>query len=293
MQGFETPQQRDRREAAAVAQQVSEEFNPHQVHVGDHLSNVGTTERIYGGKMSDRPVELSLVRVQRQHIDPGSMFPRYEEEVGVVHRVHHEDDTLTVQFASDQHRVRVPTANVQLVQFIDPTYPTVRLQSGQHLPSKDELDRREAANEIVRRQLGVPQGHMLPNQQDEMLLEGERKDEDGKVVRDAGYWGIPVSTLDALQNRSIPASQVTGTYGRHFYTSLYERYRGVSLGNEAAVHPGQSASQSSGGPKQPGPAAATIPSDVDPDRIVDRIYIPLEGPTMRMNVRHGQWEPVR
>lgn len=338
MFGFETPQERDRRQAAAVAQQVAEEFTPHQVHVGDHTSNVGTTEVIYGGKMSDKPVELSLVRVQRPRIDPGSMFPGYEEEVGVVHRVHHEDDTLTVQFPSDQHRLRVPISDVQLVQFVDPTYPTVRLQRSQRLPTKAELDRREETNEMVRRQLGIPQGHMLPNQRDEMLLEGERKDEDGKVVTDAGYWGIPVSTLDALKNRSIPPSQVTGTYGRHFYTSLYERYRAASLGAEAAFHPGQSASHSSGfhqaggfaagqsrssgfdqaggfaagqgrssgfdqaggfaagqgrsmsgGPMQPGAA----PPGVDPNRIVDRVYIPLEGPAMRMNMRDGQWEPVR
>eukprot|EP00930_Biecheleria_cincta_P064491 TRINITY_DN5006_c0_g1_i1.p1 TRINITY_DN5006_c0_g1~~TRINITY_DN5006_c0_g1_i1.p1 ORF type:complete len:365 (-),score=55.50 TRINITY_DN5006_c0_g1_i1:193-1287(-) len=364
MQGFETPQQRDARQAAAVAKQVAEEFNPHQLQVGDHMSNVGTAERIYGGHMSDKPVQLSLVKVQRQRFEPGSMFPSYEEEVGVVHRVHPEDDTLTVQFPSDQHRLRVRSTDVQLVQFVDPTYPTVRLQRGQRLPNKDELDRREAANDIVRRQLGIPQGHMLPNQQDEALLEGERRDDDGKVVTDAGYWGIPVTTLDALKNRSIPPGQVGGAYGRHFYTSLYERYRAASIGSEGAYQSGQSASlpsvfgqpsgfgqqsgqsvsqsvfgqpngfgqQSSQWPSQPsvfgqpngfgqqsgqspsqpsvfgqpnsfGQAGGSMssgpmqpggaPPGVDPNRIVDRVYIPLEGPEMRMNMRDGQWEPVR
>lgn len=288
MQGFETPQQRAARQAAEVAKQVAEEFTPHQRQVGDHMSNVGTTERIYGGHTADKPEQLSLVRVQRQRFDAGSMFPRYEEEVGVVHRVHHEDDTLTIQFPSDQHRIRVPSADVQLVQFVDPTYPTVRLRKGQRLPHKEELDRREEANEILRRQLGIPQGHMLPNQQDETLLEGERKDEDGKVVYDAGYWGMPVSTLDALQNRSIPPGQVTGTYSRHFYTSLYNRYRAASIGAEAAE-----AAALDGLGQAPMMPGAAVPPGIDPNRVVDRVYIPLQGPELRMNMRDGQWEPVR
>ncbi|CAE8626527.1 unnamed protein product, partial [Polarella glacialis] len=55
----------------------------------------------------------------------------------------------------------------------------------------------------------------------EGLRAGESKGSDGMVKITADHWGIPAQTLDALKMRGIPASQVTGEYGRHFYSDLY------------------------------------------------------------------------
>mmetsp|Transcript_81210 Transcript_81210/g.128421 ORF Transcript_81210/g.128421 Transcript_81210/m.128421 type:complete len:363 (+) Transcript_81210:45-1133(+) len=220
MPSFETPQERRQREEAAMRKQVSMEFAPQQLHAGDRMDNLGATEVFYGGQMSSRPKELSLVKVQRPSPTGG-----FEEDLGVVHRVHAEDDTVTVQFPSDQHRVRVPTNQALLVQTLTPTYPKIRLKPGEHLPNRKQLDRREKELEEERRKLGLPQGAMLPWQEADHLNQGERRDEDG-VVRIAGdHWGIPTPTLDALKNRSIPPDEVTGVYGRHFYSRLYALHR--------------------------------------------------------------------
>ncbi|CAJ1368784.1 unnamed protein product [Effrenium voratum] len=219
---YETPQERRRREEQEIRQQVAEEFNPHRLQEGDHLQNVGATEVIYGGQTSSRPKELSLVKVQRPLPSGG-----YAEDLGVVHRVHAEDDTLTVQFVSDQHRLRVPTGQALLVQPVTPNYPKTRLKPGERLPTKGQVDRREAALEVERRRLGLPQGALLPHQEEEsnQLNQGEHRGEDGVVRISADHWGIPAPTLDALKNRSIPPSEVTGIYSRHFYTNLYDRQR--------------------------------------------------------------------
>eukprot|EP00913_Durusdinium_trenchii_P023203 g21782.t1 len=130
MPSFETPLERRRREEAEIRQQVAEEFVPRQLHVGDHMDHLGATEVIYGGKTSSQPKdpvlrELNLVKVQRPLPQGG-----FQEDLGVVHRVHAEDGTVTVQFLSDQHRLRVPTNQANLVQTITPSYPKIRLKPG-------------------------------------------------------------------------------------------------------------------------------------------------------------------
>lgn len=220
MPSFETPQERRQREEAAMRKQVAMEFAPQQLNAGDRMDNLGATEVFYGGQMSSRPKELSLVKVQRPSPNGG-----FEEDLGVVHRVHAEDDTVTVQFPNDQHRVRVPTNQALLVQTLTPSYPKIRLKPGEHLPNRKQLDRREKELEEERRKLGLPQGAMLPWQEADQLNQGERRDDDGIVRITGDHWGIPTPTLDALKNRSIPPDEVTGVYGRHFYSRLYELHR--------------------------------------------------------------------
>merc|ERR1712190_512085 len=103
---------------------------------------------------------------------------------GVIHRVNRDDMTVTVQFLPDQHRCRLPWMSVRPIPFITPTYPTVKLAPGQRLPSRYEIEQREERANRMRQDLSIPH--------------------------------------DALRNRSIPASQVTGEYRKHFYTNLYK-----------------------------------------------------------------------
>eukprot|EP00434_Breviolum_minutum_P027488 symbB.v1.2.024305.t1/scaffold2280.1/size83482/3 len=221
MPAMETPQERRQREQAQMRQQVAQEFAPQQqFHVGDHMDTLGATEVIYGGQTSSRPKELSLVKVHRPLPQGG-----FADEIGVVHRVHAEDDTVTVQFPNDQHRLRIPTNQAALVQSVTPTYPKIRLKPGERLPNRSQLDRREKELEEERRKLGLPQGAMLPWQEADHLNKGEHRDEDGVVRISGDHWGIPTPTLDALKNRSIPPDEVTGVYGRHFYSRLYELQR--------------------------------------------------------------------
>jgi len=315
---METPAEQRRREEAAIRKELAEEFSPHQHYVGEHLDNEGTVERIYGGQTSERPKELSLVRVQRPLASGGSA-----EELAVVHRVHAEDDTLTVQFPSDQHRLRVPTRIVMLVQTITPTYPKIRLHPGERLPNRAEVDRREAELEAERRKRGLPQGAMLPWQEAEQLNQGEHKGADGVVRIDAGRWGIPAPTLEALKHRSIPPDEVSGVYGRHFYSGLYERQkmeslqashvgfrghggsgygsgsyggpRGLAGGPGGLAGPGglgETPGGFPGGKGALGPAGTAKDRLPDGRRVVSRVYIPLEGPEMQLNPATGNWEPA-
>eukprot|EP00931_Biecheleriopsis_adriatica_P105455 TRINITY_DN80017_c0_g1_i1.p1 TRINITY_DN80017_c0_g1~~TRINITY_DN80017_c0_g1_i1.p1 ORF type:complete len:362 (-),score=51.65 TRINITY_DN80017_c0_g1_i1:92-1099(-) len=324
----ESAQAQLHREKAAIRQQVADEFAPHELGAGEHLKSDGATERIYGGHTDSRPKELSLVKVQRPRwqpheingilmLDPNAIPPMSWEDIGVVHRVHKEDDTLTVQFPSDQHRMRVPTDSVQLVVDITPTYPKIRLNKGEKLPTRAQLQQREARYEVQRRQLGLPQGAMLPDQQDDQLKADEHLSDDGKVAVDAGYWGIPVPLQDALKNRSIPPSQVTGTYGRHFYTGLYERYQREAFEAQGLLPPGAAArlkgegtfgsgawgaggavegmiaSGAGRGATLSGKGAVTAQqlNEVD-SRVISRVFIPLEGPQLHMNMATGEWEEM-
>merc|ERR1719267_5828 len=84
---------------------------------------------------------------------------------------------------------------------------------------------------------------MLPWQAEDHLRVDEHFGRDGKVKIEATYWGIPEPTLAALKNRSIPANEVTGEYGRHFYSNLYERYRSEASNGEQQTRAAQSSQQ--------------------------------------------------
>merc|ERR1719198_1576750 len=165
-------------------------------------------EHIYGGEESALPQELQLVKVWRP-----MPFGPPQLAKGVIHRVHPEDRTLTVQFVPDQHRVRVPYSSVQPILNIEPVYPKVYLKEGERPPTRSELMAKfMREQELKAMGLPVPQEPERPGFQEG----GERRTEK------AHQWGIPATTLDALRNRAIPSYQITGLYGKHFYSNLYE-----------------------------------------------------------------------
>jgi len=282
----ETQHQKLEREKREMRQEVAGELAPHEVRVGQQIGHDGAAEVIYGGHTASRPEELSLVRVMRPLPLGGSA-----EDIGVVHRVHSEDDTITVQFPLDQHRARVPISSVELVQQVDPVYPKVRLRRGERMPTRTQITGREAQLEAERRQLGLPQGAMLPWQAEDHLRVDEHFGRDGKVKIDATYWGIPEPTLDALKNRAIPANEVTGEYGRHFYSNLYERYRSEAHNGEQQTHSVQSSGSISGLTKAPhaGQSGQTF-AKVGGENVIARVYVPLEGPELHMNMASGVWQ---
>mmetsp|Transcript_64604 Transcript_64604/g.140628 ORF Transcript_64604/g.140628 Transcript_64604/m.140628 type:complete len:438 (-) Transcript_64604:50-1363(-) len=175
------------------------------------LHKGGFAEHVYGGDVGTQLQELQLVKAWRPRPPLGQM----QLATGVIHRVHHEDRTVTVQFPDDQHRVRIPFDSVKPMLDITPEYPTVRLQPGQNPPTPSQLERRHE-QEAQMLQMGItpaPWADSEPSGAGAMVSKREEQ-----VQR----WGIPATTLDALRNRSIPAYQVNGEYGKHFYTNLYK-----------------------------------------------------------------------
>jgi len=255
---------------------VMSEFNP--TDPNDPIaramhSGSPAVEHVYGGRMSSGPHELQLVQAWRPSEDGTWQLGR-----GVIHRVHHEDETVTVQFVPDQHRCRLPVSCVKPQLDITPVYPKVRLAPGERIPTAAEIAIREHNANILRQQLGIAPDAPLPGAKDEHALKpGEHLGDQGQPVIESNEWGIPATTLTALRNRAIPFSQVTGIYGQHFYTNLYKNnfypQKGVSVSQTG--HVGIAAEMQPRGHREP--------------KVVTHKYIPLRGPEMMQNLKTGAW----
>lgn len=199
---------------------------------------------------------------------------------GVVHRVHHEnnENTVTIQFPRrigkqptglEQHRIRVPIDSVTKIQDFEPVYPTVRIHPGANIPTAQEVQLMEAEQQRAAH-MGLPRPPMPPG----FALEDPRLLHQKHVVREQ-RWGIAEPTLDALRNRSIPAYDVTGRYGRHFYSGLYENNFYPSRG-----HLVQDTGMVEG-----------ADSEVS-DLTAGNKYYPLFGPGLELQ-EDGSWRPMK
>lgn len=253
----------------------------------------GVVDHVYGGVMSVMPQELDCVQAWRP-----SPFGDMELALGVIHRVHRAERTVTVQFFSDQHRCRLPLSSVQCIRDITPEYQKVILQPGQSMPTHEEVKAREEAANEQRRILGIPPNQPLPGQ--------EPGPEDNSLLRTipATFWGIPAPTQEALRNRSIPAEQVGSQYGRHFYSSLYENrsYPQPPLYQQPDAGLYSEAGNEAYGASAVAAMAKKITAydrsqgkhEVVPQRrkgavVVSHVYKPLEGPELTMDMETGEW----
>mmetsp|Transcript_102216 Transcript_102216/g.317957 ORF Transcript_102216/g.317957 Transcript_102216/m.317957 type:complete len:313 (+) Transcript_102216:1051-1989(+) len=269
------PEEYLRQEQQRAREEVRHEYldhkNPNELVEQEMHNDSPETAHIYGGAMSAEPQEQQLVQAWRP-----TPWGEWQLAAGVIHRVHSDDKTVTVQFVPDQHRVRVPFMSVKPVLDITPQYPTVRLAPGERLPTPAEIAERERNANATRERLGLPPDAPLPGTEDQnALLAGESMDKDGMVILKAKHWGIPAPTLDALRNRSIPPNQVTDTYGRHFYTDLYrnnfyaEKERWVSASGHVGVDERR--------------------RDPNAPHVISHTYIPLEGPELEQDMHTGKW----
>lgn len=233
-------------------------------------------EHVYGGEMSAQPQEEDLVQAWR----PGQNG-EWQLGTGVVHRVHQEDRTVTVQFVPDQGRYRLPFMSIKKLSDITPEYPTIRLRPGQRLPTPSEIVEREHRANVQREVWGIANDQALPGSAaDDAFLPGETKGKDGMVTIRAQNWGIPAPTLEALRNRSVPCPQVTGEYGRHFYTDLYKQnfYAAQGQSNVLTSGPVQSEHAKRGQQMQKPKA-----------RVVGHTYIQADGQVLEQNLATGKW----
>lgn len=183
--------------------------------------NKGGVMYEYGGEMAKGLSELQIVKVWRpQPFGPPQLCR------AIVHRVHKDDNSVTVQFVPDQHRARVPRYCIQPVLGVEPRYPDVWLEPGQSPPTREEILRIELEKERMR-EMGIP----VPDS--EAPPDGGFLNRQHRKIERVQRWGIPATTLDALRNRSIPPFQVEGTYGRHFYSNLYKN--NFYVGKQAQV----------------------------------------------------------
>mmetsp|Transcript_8367 Transcript_8367/g.19712 ORF Transcript_8367/g.19712 Transcript_8367/m.19712 type:complete len:335 (-) Transcript_8367:78-1082(-) len=223
--------------------------------------NVGGVQYVYGGAMSTGPQELQLCKLWRpMQFGPPSL------ETAVVHRVHKEDDTITVQFVPDQHRVRVPSYCVEPCLNVEPDYPEVWLKPGERPPTRKEIMEHELEKDRMREMgMPVPEDTAPP-------MEGGHTKTSHRRTEVRQWWGIPATTLDALRNRSIPSWQLTGHYGRHYYSSLYKN--NFYKGDDAEVD-----------------SLGRVDEPLDQQQIITKhVYIPLEGPVMEQ-MPDGEFRP--
>lgn len=266
-------QQELKREKHEVAQLVAQEFQrPADLNdpvQREMLMHQGGEEVVYGGKMSSDPQELQLVRAWRP-----TPSGEWELGTGIVHRVHQENQTVTVQFLPDQHRCRLPYMSVKPILDITPTYPKIRLAPGERLPTRTELLAREQEAHARRQALGIPPHVPLPGDEDpHSLRAGETLNEQGHPVIKENRWGIPGPTLDALRNTSIPGLQVGPEYGPHFYTKLYSN-------NFYSQAPQMVAETGHVGVEERKYMA---------QHVVSHRYVPLDGPELEQDLRTGNW----
>lgn len=223
---------------------------------------------------------------------------------GVVHRIHMEDHTVTVQFLDDQHRLRLKSSMVNPISPVEPKYPRVVLQKGERPPTRAEIMEkinREAAEEEWASLNGVALPPK-PAQSDE----ADPSDNTERRVERVDQWGIPAPTLDALRNRSVPSYQVSGVYGEHFYSKLYasnfHSTKDKQIQQEAAAaangvvggRPGSLGGRPGGVPAN---GAAPLPQAGGggrggPSTIKTHRYIPLEGPEMEQ-MPDGSWRDIQ
>lgn len=158
--------------------------------------------------------EHQLVHAWRSPFAPSWTLESREQ--GVVHKVHREDHTITIQFLSDQHRVRMHTAVVTPVDNTPSSYHAQWLHPGQDFPSLAACQA-AAQHDDEHRAMLERSGHPVPPRFDkkDFALPPKR-------VERSDRWGMPTTTLIALRNRTIPMCEVTGRYDQHFYTQLYD-----------------------------------------------------------------------
>lgn len=139
-----------------------------------------------------------------------------EEQIGIVHRIH--GDIATIQFPSDQHRIRLPVKDIldKKMEDFEPKYPTVRMHPGSRMPTAKEVQLLEYETKLAVRN-NLPPPPLPPGFEFE-----DPRDLKTKHVSRVQHWGISEPTLDALRNRSLPSSQVAGYYDQHFYSNLYD-----------------------------------------------------------------------
>uniref|UniRef100_A0A7S2AYR9 Uncharacterized protein n=1 Tax=Alexandrium andersonii TaxID=327968 RepID=A0A7S2AYR9_9DINO len=263
-------------ERQAMREQVRHEFfdrkNPNELIERELHNDNPEVSHVYGGAMSALPQEGQIVQAWRP-----TPWGEWQLGKGIIHRVHQEDKTVTVQFVPDQHRVRTGFMNVKPLFDYTPEYPEIRLAPSERLPTRAEILEREQKANAMRQDLGIPADAPLPGADN--LRAGETRLADGSVVMKSDHWGIPAPTLDALRNRSIPPGQITGEYGRHFYTNLYRN--NFYLGKEAVVDADGRVGVEArhGRPEEKG-------------RVISHRFIPLDGPQLEQDLQTGQWYPV-
>lgn len=193
-----------------------------------------------------------------------------QPQIAIVHRIHGE--IITVQFPTDQHRVRLHADEIQKDEVMEPQYDTVRMHPGAKMPSAKEVQlwthEKERAERMGTSPPPLPPGFMI---------------EDPKLLRDrhitrVQHWGISEPTLDALRNRSLPASRINGVYDQHFYSKLYAnnfyRDQGVARGG-------------------PGGYVEQDPSMFQQqDAVPGQVYKPLDGPPMQF-CEDGVWRMTK
>lgn len=221
---------------------------------------------------------------------------------GVVHRIHLEDRTVTVQFLEDQHRLRLPSSMVNAQSPAEPSYPRVVLKQGERPPTRleimEKINREEAQEEWARLN-----GVTLPPKEQEEDAPGPSEGSERRVER-VDRWGIPAPTLDALRNRSIPPYQVNGEYRSHFYSKLYET-NFYSTKDKQIQKESQLAASGGGGGGGRGAGLGGLPGGVPANGVVPlpqaggggqgvstHRYIPLEGPEMEQ-MRDGRWRVIK
>jgi len=269
-----------RYEKADIKGGVKEEFlmfdKPSNNVLNEMHNDSAAVDHIYGGTMSATPREMQIVRAWRP-----TPWGEMQLATGVVHRVHQEDRTVTVQFVPDQHRARVPWSSVDPMPDITPQHPEIRLGPNERVPTRTEIVAREENANRMRQQMGIAPDAPLPGAMGDNLRPGERKAADGHVIIRSQDWGIPAQTLDALRHRSIPPSQVTGVYGPHFYTNLYAHkfYAGPEYQDAEGAQIAQATSglrgQRSGNGDEP--------------RVTSHTKILLDGTELTQNLKTGTW----
>mmetsp|Transcript_15886 Transcript_15886/g.32233 ORF Transcript_15886/g.32233 Transcript_15886/m.32233 type:complete len:305 (-) Transcript_15886:100-1014(-) len=267
-----------RDEKRTIREQVQHEFfdkkNPNDLVERELHNDNPEVSHVYGGAMSAAPQEGQIVQAWRP-----TPWGEWQLGKGVIHRVHQDDRTVTVQFVPDQHRVRTGFMNVKPLFDYTPEYPEVRLAPGERLPTRAEILEREHNANLMRQDMGIPPDAPMPGN-DSNLRAGEMKLADGSVVIKGDHWGIPANTLDALRNRSIPPGQVTGEYGRHFYTNLYRN--NFYLGKEKVVD----------ADGRVGVEDAQRRHANDRDHVVSHRFVTLEGTELEQDLATGEWYPV-
>jgi len=267
-----------RYEKADIKGHVQQEFlmadRPSEYVLNEMNNDSAAVDHIYGGTMSAAPRELQIVRAWRP-----TPWGEMQLATGVVHRVHEEDRTVTVQFVPDQHRARVPWSSCDPMPDITPTYPEIRLGQNERVPTRAEIVAREENANLMRQQMGIAHDAPLPGTLETgNLRPGERKGANGQIILRSKDWGIPAQTLDVLRNRSIPPSQVTGVYGLHFYTNLYKH--NFYTGPEYQSPEGMQATVGLRGQRS---------GTGDEARITSHTKILLDGTEMTQNMKTGAW----
>mmetsp|Transcript_34405 Transcript_34405/g.79904 ORF Transcript_34405/g.79904 Transcript_34405/m.79904 type:complete len:300 (-) Transcript_34405:94-993(-) len=265
-------------EQRAIRSQVQHEFYDrpcaNSLVEREMHNDSAAVQHVYGGVQSSRPREGQIVQAWRP-----TPWGEWQLGKGIVHRVHNEDQTMTVQFVPDQHRVRLPFVSVKPMFDYTPEYPTVRLTPGERLPTRAEILQREEAANAKRQELGIEPDAPLPGAEGSDLRAGETQQADGSVTLQMDTWGIPAPTLDALRNRSIPPAQVTGEYGRHFYTNLYKNNFYTSHEScwvNASGHVGPELRRESNAGQ----------------RVVSHRCVRLDGSEWEQDLHTGSWSPV-